>query len=168
MYCNVIQKTTYLNKNLIIMKRLLPYLLPFVVVFASGCFGNKASAPAPVLVPSGTFAGEFKLTHTNPKTGAVDSATANIQLQMETATGYIVTGDTSTVHAGSHGSYIVTTGNSTIEFIDKTYPTNGTTPTKIHLSGVYDYIYKGTNLQLVAYGALDTLSYYYNLTRTGN
>ncbi|HEY8782885.1 MAG TPA: hypothetical protein VIM16_14770 [Mucilaginibacter sp.] len=149
------------------MKRKLPYLLPLLLVFASGCLTDKNNAPTPANAPEGTFAGKFKFTHIHAQTGAVDSATANIQLKMETATGFQVTGDTSTVHAGSYGSYIVSTPYSNVDFIDHTYPTTGV-PAKNHLNGVYTYSYDGTTLQLVAYGAFDTLSYYYNLKKIGN
>ncbi len=147
------------------MKRLL-YLLPLVFAFATGCI-PKSNTPPSNTIPQGTFTGQFKLTHTSSKTGLKDSLTANIQLQIEPATGYTVTGDTATVHAGSFGSYGVNQSNYTMLFVDKTFPPTGT-PKKIHLAGVYDYIFNGTNLQLVAYGALDTLTYYYNLKYTGN
>jgi hypothetical protein len=148
------------------MKRILLYSLLSLAAFVSGCVANKSTAPAP-LAPEGTFAGEFKVTTTNATTGAVDSLKATIQLQMEETTGYKVTGDTSTVHAGSYGSYAVNTSNSTITFGDKTFPLTGT-PAKVHLSGVYDYLYDGTTLQMAAYGSDNTVSYYYNLKKTGN
>jgi len=149
------------------MKHKLLYLLPFILALASGCFGNKNNNPTPVTPPTGTFSGEFKLTHLNQKTGAIDSSKAIIQLQMETATGYKVTGDTATLHAGSYGSYIVSSDGAAIQFTDKTFPATGT-PVKIHLSGIYQYLYNGSNLQMLAYGPLDTLSFYYNLKKTGN
>jgi hypothetical protein len=148
------------------MKRILLYLLSLMLAFISGC-GPKSEAPIPVGGPEGTFAGQFQLLHLHSKTGVIDTLTANIILQMEQSTGFKVTGDTSTVHAGSYGSFIVSVPYSNVDFIDKTYPTTGT-PAKIHLNGVYSYNYDGTNLQLVAYSAFDTLSYYYNLKRTGN
>ena len=148
------------------MKLNLLYLILPAILFASGCFGSKNSNPIPVVLPSGTFTGEFKRTHTNPKTGSTDSVKAIIQLQME-ATGYKVAGDTSTLHAGSYGNFVIGANHDGIVFVDKTYPTTGT-PSKVHLSGAYQYTYQGSNLQMVAYGSLDTLSFYYNLTRTGN
>jgi len=144
------------------MKRIL-YLLPLVIAFASGC--SPKSAPAPS-VPEGTFSGKFKYQHEHAQTGALDSATANLQVQIEQTT-YTVTGDTSTVHAGSFGTYEVNSYGTAIAFFDKTYPTTGT-PKKFHLSGIYSYSYDGKNLQIVSFGAFDTLSYSYSLVKTGN
>jgi hypothetical protein len=86
---------------------------------------------------------------------------------METATGFKVTGDTTTIHAGSYGNYVVTTGTSQIQFEDKTWPLTGT-PAKIHLDGIYSYTYDGATLQMAAYDPADTLEYYYKFTKTGN
>ena len=146
------------------MKRKLPCLLLLAVVVASGCTINK-SAPTPNL-PTGVFSGVFTRKHINSK-GVVDSAKANVQLQLETTTGFTVTGDTTTLHAGSHGTYGLTSQSGFLQFNDVTYPLTGS-PAKTHLSGIYEYVYTGTGLQLLGYGALDTLSFYYNFTRTGN
>jgi len=86
---------------------------------------------------------------------------------MELTTGFKVTGDTSTVHAGSYGDYGVNSIYNTVTFIDKTYPKTGI-PTKAHLDGTYQYYYDGTVLQLLGNSALDTVSFQYNLTKTGN
>jgi len=145
------------------MKRIL-YLLPLVFAFATGC-GPK-NAPAPNNIPEGTFAGKFKYIHEHAQTGAVDSSTAQIKLQIGTST-FAVTGDTSTVQAGSFGTYEVNTYNTAIDFFDKTYPTTGT-PAKFHLNGIYSYTYDGTNLHIIAFGAFDTLGYSYTLIKTGN
>jgi hypothetical protein len=149
------------------MKHKLLCLLSLTVVFTSGCV-RETGAPVPnnANLPTGTFAGVFTRKHINSK-GVIDSAKANIQLQMEIATGFAVTGDTSTLQAGSYGGYNLTSLTNVIQFNDKTYPLTGT-PAKAHLSGTYEYKYTGTTLQLLGYGALDTLSFYYNLTRTGN
>jgi hypothetical protein len=149
------------------MKHKLFYILPLALALASGCVSNKNNNPAPVTPPTGTFSGEFKLTHLNRKTGAIDSAKTTIQLQMEVATGYKVTGDTTTLHAGSYGSFFVSSDGTAIQFVDQTYPPAGD-PTKIHLSGIYQYEYNGSNLQVLGYGPQDTLSFYYNLYKTGN
>ena len=132
----------------------------------SSCISNKNNAPAPN-VPEGTFAGRFSLYHLHSKTGVVDTLTANLILNMETATGYKVTGDTSTLHAGSYGSYLLNSTYTGIEFIDKTYPATGT-PAKNHLNGIYEYVYNGTTLQFEATDPADTLIYFYNFTKTGN
>ena len=146
------------------MKHKLPGLLLLFVVFASGCTVNQG-APAPSL-PTGVFYGVFTRKHINSN-GVIDSAKANVQLQLETATGFRVTGDTATLQAGSYGSYSLTSQSGILQFNDKTYPLTGTS-LKVHLSGIYEFVYTGTGLQLLGYGARDTLSFYYNLTRTGN
>ena len=148
------------------MKRILLYFLPFLLAFTNGC-SPKSIAPAPNNAPEGTFTGEFKFTHEHAQNGAVDSLTAKIQLQIQQSTGYKVTGDTSTVHAGSYGSYIINSSFTGIDFLDKTYPPTGT-PAKIHLNGVYSYTYDGTNLQIIYLGAFDTLSYIYTLKKISN
>ncbi len=144
------------------MKRIL-YLLPLVFALASGCGPKTTPAPS---IPEGTFSGKFKYLHEHAQTGALDSATAKIQLQIGQTT-YAVTGDTSTVHAGSFGTYEVNSYGTAMAFFDKTYPTTGT-PKKFHLSGVYSYSYDGKNLQIVSFGAFDTVSYSYSLVKTGN
>ena len=143
------------------MKSNLLYPLLVIVVFASGCFGNKNSAPAPA-IPSGNFTGQFRRVHTSPRNGAMDTLKANLMLSLNVTTGFAVTGDTATVHAGSHGSYAI--GSSYIEFSDVTFPPTGT-PTKIHLSGVYQYYYDGTVFQMVANSYLDTISYQYDMKK---
>jgi hypothetical protein len=147
------------------MKNSLLYVLSLLLVFASGCVSNN-------VVPStgtieGAYAGQFLRIHTHPATGAMDTVKANIDLSMETATGFKVTGDTSTVHAGSYGSYLVIPTASEVEFFDKTFPLTGF-PLKTHLSGTYGYTFDGITLQITGFGAQDTLEYYYKLTRTGN
>lgn len=150
------------------MKTKLLFLLPLLALIAA-CVSKPPVTPAAAL-PSGTFTGKFTLARFNQKNGTIDSSeTANLMLNMETATGFKITGDTTTVHAGSYGGYEVSSngGSGQIEFLDKTYPTSGT-PVKIHLDGIYDYIYDGTNLQLAAYSPLDTVEYFYKFTKTGN
>jgi hypothetical protein len=144
------------------MKHKLLYVLPLIVAFTSGCFGNKNNAPAPI-EPLGTFSGQFRVIHNNNK-GKIDSAKANLVLEMENATGYKVTGDTATVHAGSHGGYVVYPSNGKILFVDQTFPLTGT-PTKIHLSGLFDYSYDGTNLQIAYSSYADTLTLYYKFKK---
>ncbi len=145
------------------MKKTLLYFLPLVALFIFGCGPKKTTLPVPA--PEGTFSGQFMFLHLHSKTGVIDTLRANLVLQMEAATGYKVTGDTSTVHAGSYGGYVVNIPTRNISFVDATFPPTGT-PAKIHLSGVYDYTYDGSNLQLVVYGPQDTLLYYYNMKKT--
>jgi hypothetical protein len=151
------------------MRLTLLYLLTFLFAFIlleSGCGGDNISNPTPN-VPEGTFSGKFSLYHLHDKSGVVDTQTAVVNLNIETSTGFKVTGDTSTVHAGSYGSFVVNSNYTEIDFVDKTYPTTGT-PAKVHLNGIYNYSFNGTTLQMVTTSAYDTLTYVYNLTRTGN
>ena len=144
------------------MKYKLLYLFPFLKPLA-GYFNSKRAEESPVVIPHGTFTGQFRLLQFSKKTGVFDTVSANIQLSME-QTGYSVTGDTSTVQAGSYGPYAINTINSTIDFQDKTYPHTGI-PTKTHLNGVYQYYYDGTVFQLVANSVLDKLSLQYDLKK---
>ena len=151
------------------MKFKLIYLFPVFVLFAlvGGCIGHNNPAPISGTVPTGTFTGQFARLHLNSKTGKVDTTTANLVLNMETATGFKLTGDTSNVHAGSYGSYIINSTYTAIEFIDKTYPSTGISA-KTHLSGIYQYAYDSKNLEIEAYGALDTLAFFYTMVKSGN
>lgn len=146
--------------------KLFYFLLCVLTALFYGCSINKTAAPAPV-TPSGTFTGQFTFLHLHSYTAKIDTLTCSLQLVMQPATGYKVTGDTSTLHAGSYGTYIFGSDYTEIDFFDKTYPA-GSTPLKNHLSGVYQYTYDGSTLQMIAYGPLDTLSYIYNLKKTGN
>lgn len=126
----------------------------------TGCL--KTTAPTPVVLPEGNFAGTFTRYHYNTANGKIDTLTANITLIMSSATGFAVGGDTSH-HAASHGGYVVDGVN--IAFSDATLPsstTNAPPPTKTHLNGVYQYSYTaGSALQLQSVG--DTLIYQYNM-----
>jgi hypothetical protein len=114
--------------------------------------------------PVGTFAGHFEVIHN--RAAGIDSASANITLDMEAATGFKVTGDTSTVHEASYGGFIVYQANSTIYFQDHdTYQPAGA-PAKVHLNGLYNYSYNGTTLQIGYTAYQDTLVLKYNLTKT--
>jgi hypothetical protein len=149
------------------MKRNIFYLLVITGVCLSGCAGKTEvlpNTPAPV---SGTYSGQFKLYHVSPANNILRVDSTNLSLVMETATGYKVTGDTTTLHAGSYGPYVVNAAASQILFADKTFPPSGT-PAKVHLSGAYVYQYDGSTLELLTYGPQDTLQYFYKFTRTGN
>jgi hypothetical protein len=136
-------------------------------MYLCGCAPKNDVLPNTPVPVSGRYTGQFKLYHVNPKTNVVRIDSTNLNLSMETATGYKVTGDTTTLHAGSYGSYEVSSSASEILFSDVTFPPGGT-PAKVHLSGVYAYEYDGTTLQLITYGPQDTLQYFYKFTRTGN
>ena len=143
------------------MKINLLFLIAPIVVLTCGCFGSKNTAPAPS-IPGGTFSGQFRLVHTSSKTGLQDTLSANIQLSMDLSTGYKVTGDTATVHAGSYGAYNV--GASYITFQDKTFPKTGT-PAKTHLNGSYLYSYDGVAFKMMANSLQDTISLQYDLKK---
>jgi len=149
------------------MKTKLLYIFPLLVAIVSSCANTSIPKPAPEQTPGGTFSGKFTLYHLHSKTGAVDSSSTNLQLTLEGSAGFKVTGDTTTLHAGSYGPYFVNSSVGNMQFNDVTFPASGS-PTKVHLSGVYNYRYDGATLQMAAYGPLDTLTYYYRMTRTGN
>ncbi|HWD87664.1 MAG TPA: hypothetical protein VG367_06020 [Mucilaginibacter sp.] len=146
------------------MKHKLLFLVPVViaVIFLSGCFGGK-STPAPSL--SGSFSGQFTLFHRHSTTSPWDTLKASITLTLSPAPGdsYAVTGDTSTVIAGSKGNYQLATNGNFILFLDSTLPTTGIS-SKVHLNGEYVYSYDGNTLQMLA-GAPDTLQVQYNLKK---
>ncbi|HVW98613.1 MAG TPA: hypothetical protein VHA56_21780 [Mucilaginibacter sp.] len=151
------------------MKQKLPYLLVLCAMVLYGCFGKSQADVQPI--PDGTYSGEFRLLHIHPdNTSIIDTVKANISVYFApVSTGtYMVTGDTSTVHAGSKGTFKADGPNHTIIFDDKTY--SKTAPvTKTHLVGAYAYKYDGSSaLQMVAFGALDTLVLQYDLKKTGN
>jgi hypothetical protein len=147
------------------MKKIL-YLLPFLSVFYMGC-GPSSNTPTPTSsLPLGTFTGPYTYIHTHFNTGVHDTTRGILQLSIENATGYSVTGDTSK-HAGSYGACYVNPSTGNINFVDKTAPASGTTA-KIHLNGFYQYSYDGANFQLVQEGALDTTAIIYNFKKTGS
>jgi hypothetical protein len=80
---------------------------------------------------------------------------------MQSSSKFQVTGDTTTLHAGSYGNFVIAT-NSSIQFYDLTYP--GTT-TKIHLSGIYQYNYDGNVLRLTGGNPAGTETYKYILRK---
>jgi hypothetical protein len=145
------------------MKSKLFYFLPLIIAFASGCLSNKNTTPVPL--PSGTFTGQFRRIHISQKTGVRDTQLASLQLVLNTATGFKVTGDTATVHAGSYGGYAIAQGY--IQFNDLTYPASGT-PTKTHLEGTYLYYYDGSVFQMLYTTTPDTVSLQYDLKKTAN
>jgi hypothetical protein len=146
------------------MKNKLNYLLPLLVIvlLTSACL--KKTAPVPVVLPVGTFSGPFTVIHLNPRTNKQDTSTANLVLNMSAATGFAVTGDTTKLHAGSHGGYQV--DGTYVQFSDQTLPASPpvgvpSVPAKYHLNGLYLYNYDGTNFQF--YATSDTLLVVYKL-----
>lgn len=146
------------------MKNKLLYLLPLLVILFEGCAKSHSNTPAPT-IPSGTFTGQFKLYHRHTDQVPYDSLTTNITLNLTTpAYTFTITGDTSTLHAGSYGTFGI--NSPYMIFNDKTY--SSTAPvTKTHLSGYYLYNYDGTNLLLYA-SSSDTLILGYTLKKTTN
>jgi hypothetical protein len=142
------------------MKLKLLYALPLLTLLA-GCMGSNNKNAAPVPVPSGNFKGQFRAIHQNSKTGYHDTLKAILNLSLSTTTGFKVTGDTATVHAGSFGDYAM--NSALVQFVDNTLPTTGK-PAKIHLSGYYQYYYDGTVFQMLA-APSDTLVYQYDLKK---
>ncbi|MEO8885856.1 MAG: hypothetical protein ABI367_07310 [Mucilaginibacter sp.] len=139
------------------MKKNLYLLLLTALVSAAGC---KKVTTAPPPLPVGKFTGVFTRIHYSNTTHKLDTATANLTLNLSASTGYSVTGDTTTVHAGSHGSYVVDGYN--IQFIDQTLkPNTPLYPGKTHLAGIFNYVYTDTRLQFGA--SNDTLYVSYNL-----
>jgi hypothetical protein len=129
-----------------------------------GCFKTPTSSSGSpnTSTITGTFTGQFRLLHRHTNTVSFDTTKCNITVTINSSGNtYTVTGDTTTVHAGSHGTYAVS--SPFINFVDATYPKAGV-PTKTHLNGVYQYYYDGTTFQMLAY-SIDTLSLQYDLKR---
>jgi hypothetical protein len=149
------------------MKLKLIYILLLFVVLDTGCKKIAYTGPSAPTAPSGTFTGTFRYLHRHTDLVPFDTLQANITIKILTNTtpfSYTVTGDTATVHAGSFGSFTIT--SPYIVFTDKTFPTSGT-PTKQHLNGAYLYYYDGSVFQMLAYNA-DTLGVQYDLKKTSN
>ncbi len=145
------------------MKHLILYLFFSLLIITTGCI-KSASNPPPPPIPSGTFTGQFKLYHRHTDKVPYDSLKANIIVTFKTPDyTYAVTGDTSTLHAGSYGTYGVSVPY--MIFNDKTY--NPNSYTKTHLSGAYLYNYDGITLILQA-TSVDTLILGYVLKKTSN
>lgn len=143
------------------MKHKLLYLLLFLAVVAAGCLKTQKAAD-PVPIPSGTFTGQFKVFHRHTDKVPFDSTKTTLTVKLTTPDyTYTVTGDTSTLHAGSHGTYA---GNAVaMLFTDKTYAASSPF-TKWHLNGLYSYTYDGTNLTIY-YASSDTLVLGYALKK---
>ncbi len=134
--------------------------LLLILVFA-GCVGADNVTPSTVNTPTGTFTGQFRRVHKNSSTNKLDTLKANLTLSLSTTTGYAVTGDTTSLHAGSSGAWSV--NDTYITFIDNTLQKTGV-PVKIHLNGSYTYGYDGKSLQMLTTFA-DTLAFQYDLVK---
>jgi hypothetical protein len=144
-----------MNKNLLC-------LVPFLMVLVTGCL-KSTTAVQQQGTPSGKFTGQFRYLHRHSNAVPFDTVKTNLTIRFGSpANTYAVTGDTSTIHAGSKGGFSV--GSPYMVFIDSTFSTSASVAKK-HLAGAYLYYYDGTVLQLLAYSA-DTLSLQYDLKRT--
>lgn len=144
------------------MRRRFTYLLPLltvVIALLAACGPNKSDNPVPN--PTGTFAGEFRRLHRSPGASKIDTLKANISVTLNSDFTYKVTGDTSTVHAGSMGLWNISANS--IKFQDNTY-SPASTIKKARLFGEYDYAYDGSSLKM-AVSSVDTLSLQYDLKR---
>jgi hypothetical protein len=162
--CSIKVLTSVWAKNTGHMKLKLLSLFSLVTFLVTGCLKTQPAA-TPVPAPSGTFTGEFKLLHRHSDKVPFDSTKATITVNLLTpAFSYAVTGDTSTLHAGSFGTFGIS--GPYLLFNDKTY--SAAAPiSKTHLSGYYLYNYDGTNLIMYASHS-DTLILGYNLKKTSN
>ena len=130
-----------------------------LLIIESGCL--KHTDPVTPLIPSGTFSGKFTMLHRKTDNVPYDTVKANLVITLQTpAYTYAVTGDTSK-HAGSYGTFGI--NSNYIKFTDKTYPATGI-PAKMHLAGVYGYIYDGSVFQIYA-ASSDTLGVLYDLKK---
>jgi hypothetical protein len=143
------------------MKLLSRFFLFFLLLPLAACIKENNTVPT-VTLPTGTFSGVFMRIRLEPGTVKYDTVTANLQLALSQASGFAVTGDTSTVHAGSYGGYAANAFY--IQFVDKTYNPN-VPSVKYHLEGIYNYAYNGSNL-LIYVNYADTLSLQYHFTKT--
>lgn len=140
------------------------YLLPFValILLTSACSKSNDTQPT-VVLPTGTFTGQFLKIHLNPTTSKYDTSKAALQLTLSQSAGFAITGDTTTLHAGSYGSYAANAYY--MQFVDKTYNAAAKFNGKYHLEGVYNYAYNGSQLVIYANYA-DTLSLQYQFTKS--
>lgn len=141
------------------MKKTSIFLLLAIVGLGYGCSKDN-STPPPVVVPVGTFSGTFTSLHLKSATSKIDTVTADITLTTTSNGLFKISGDTSVVHAGSHGYFNL--NPVYIQFTDST-ATAVAHPPKIHLNGVYQYAYTGSAFQIAA--GNDTISYFYDLKK---
>jgi hypothetical protein len=143
------------------MKRNLLYLLPLLLSLGVAC--SPKTDITPIQAPYGTFTGKFAalIRKTSPTVG-YDTIRDSITLKMSSPGIFAVTGDTTTIHAGSKGSFAY--NYNYIQFNDSTKVTTGT-GAKFHLKGVYVYGYNGAALTMVRNSNTDTLVVQYVLKK---
>jgi hypothetical protein len=145
------------------MKNKLLFLTPVLFFLITGCLSNKV-APVPTL-PAGTYSGQFRLFHRHTTTSPFDTLKADIMLTLSNtpANSFSLSGDTSTVIAGSKGTYQLASNGNFILFVDNTLSATSISE-KAHLNGEYVYSYDGNSLQMIASSA-DTLQVQYDLKK---
>ena len=146
------------------MKRSSIYLLPLLLISLASCSKKTPVENIPLVTPTGTFGGYIQLVHTTVATGKNDTSTANLTLVLDNQGNYAVTGDTSTLHAGSLGKFSLGY-NDDLLFTDKTNLNAGNK--KVHLNGDYRYQYNGSVLQMDK-NVGDSLSSQYYFTKASN
>ena len=147
------------------MKRNLFYLLPLLLIFTEACSTHSDNTPIPA--PLGTFSGTFRLLVKKTTGSGYDTVKKNTNLiiSLTTPNHFKVTGDTTTIHAGSRGLFQY--NGVYIAFLDSTFKA-GTPQTKIHLTDTYNYLYDGTILIFQRNNtALDSI-FRYDFSKTSN
>ncbi|MFD2147528.1 hypothetical protein [Mucilaginibacter antarcticus] len=90
------------------IKHTLIYLLPALILCFDGCIKTQRD-PEKYLAdkgyPLGTFEGNCVKLHRKTVYYQFDTLKVNLRLTLSTNTGYNITGDTTTWHAGSYGSF---------------------------------------------------------------
>ncbi|MBE9664542.1 hypothetical protein [Mucilaginibacter myungsuensis] len=131
---------------------------PFIAMLAAGCVKKPDENAAQLIIPYGNFKGQFMRVHYSRTTKKYDTVRCNLELSLDAyLKKFKVTGDTTTVHAGSYGTYTI--DEFYIGFNDFTMATAD--GKKAHLTSGYRYGYDGDILKIQA--VQDTLGFYYNL-----
>jgi hypothetical protein len=148
-------------------RKILIYLLPALLLCLNSCIKTQRD-PDKYLgdkgYPLGTFAGECMRLRKNAYNYKIDTARVNLTLVLSTNTGYRLTGDTTTWHAGSYGSF-------SEDFVNMIFNDASLSPyyasKKVRLlSGLYTYDYAGNTLVISPGGVQsDTLRYIYTLKK---
>lgn len=147
-------------------KHILIFLLPAVMLYLTGCIKTQRD-PDQYLAdkgyPLGTFTGNCLKLRKKAYDYSYDTIKVNLTLTLSTNTGYRLTGDTTSWHAGSYGSF--SEDFASIVFDDLSLPASATTK-RTHLSGLYSYDYEGSTLIIKpAAPQSDTLKFIYNFKK---
>lgn len=146
------------------MKHVFIYPLLIGLFYLTSCSKDTPVQTIPVVTPTGTYGGHFQLVHTTIKTGVNDTIGCNLTMVLDAQGNFTITGDTSTVHAGSLGKFSLGYHDDLI-FEDKT--NLNATPKKVHLNGDYRYAQQGAVFGLDK-NVGDSLSYQYYFTKSSN